>query len=405
MTQSNAPCAVLVISNLEYGGAQRQIVELMNAMDPSRFDLHLCSLSRYVPLADGLTDRGRLHVLEKRGKFDVGLVFRLSQLLKSLKADIVHGYLFDAVIASRIAGRLAGTPIVISSERNADYTLKRRHLLAYRLTKPCVDLIIANSQAGADFNRRTLGHPASMYRVIHNGVDVQRFAPRDAQALRRELGLDNDTPVAGMFASFKAQKNHELFFRAIAKVVQLMPSARFLLVGDELHGGMHGSDDYKSHMLRLMGDLAITEHCLLLGNRDDVADLYNVCDLTVLSSLFEGTPNVLLESMASGVPVVATEVADNARIAPDGKVGYIVPLGNETVMADRITQVLSNAELRMRLGRQARDWAVSEFSTSALANKTADAYELALAAKRGRTVATTTSQQPRTSTIGEPIGQ
>jgi hypothetical protein len=121
LADSDGPIrALIVISNLEYGGAQRQVVEMANNVDPRRIELHLGSLSDYVPLASDLADRSRLHVIEKRFKFDLSVVARLARLLRSVDAHVVHGYLFDAEIATRLAGRLAGTPLVVGSERNTD---------------------------------------------------------------------------------------------------------------------------------------------------------------------------------------------------------------------------------------------------------------------------------------------
>ncbi len=374
-------CAVQVISNLEYGGAQRQVVELANHMDPARFDVHVCSLSEYVPLAAELGRRDdRLHIIHKRYKFDYSVVPRLARLLRSLKADVIHSYLFDAGIAARLAGRKARTPVVIGSERNTDYHLKRRQLAAYWLTRGCVDLIIANSHAGAEFNRSKLGHDAAQYRVVHNGVSTERFKPSDGSTIRRELGLDSQEQVVGVFASFKAQKNHALVFRALKRLLEQGLKPRLMLVGDELYAGMHGSDEYKARMDALVDELGIRERCLFLGNRGDVADLYRACDLTVLPSLFEGTPNVLLESMACGVPIVATDVSDNAIVAPDGRVGYIVPLGDENALAERIAQLLKDETRRREMGTAARAWVAAEFSCARLASNTADIYEAALAA-------------------------
>src|SRR5690349_14936653 len=133
-TKSDSRLTVVqVISNLEYGGAQRQVIELANNMDADQFDVHVCSLSDYVPLVEDLHDaHHRLHVIHKRWKFDVMVVPQLARLLRDLKADVVHGYLFDAEIATRVAGRLARTPLIVGSERNTDYALKRRQLLVYR---------------------------------------------------------------------------------------------------------------------------------------------------------------------------------------------------------------------------------------------------------------------------------
>ncbi len=377
--------AVLVISNLEYGGAQRQVVTLANHSDPDRCDIHICSLSDYVPLAADLKDRDRrLHVISKKWKFDLTVVVRLARLLRRLRADIVHGYLFDAAIAARLAGRLAGTPVVVGSERNTDYRLTRRQRIGYRLTRGCVDVTIANSNAGAAFNSRMLGHPPSHYRVVHNGVDTTRFTPGEAGPVRRELAIEDDEPVVGMFASFKPQKNHPLFFEAAARILTRLPRARFLLVGDELHAGIQGTDEHKRNVGLLVDRLGIRPRCLFLGNRQDVERLYRACDVTVLPSFHEGTPNVALESMACGVPVVATDVADNAYVIPDGRVGYIVPLGGADAIADRVCELVGDAGLRPRIALQAREWVESEFSLSRLASKTASVYEEALSTRLGR---------------------
>ena len=126
-----------------YGGAQRQVIELANAAPPSRMDVQVCTLSPYVPLASQLVDhKRRLHLITKKFKFDVSVIPRLAWLMRRLKIDVVQSYLFDAEIAVRLAGRAAGIALVVGSERNTDYRPKRRHLIAYRLTARCVDLII-----------------------------------------------------------------------------------------------------------------------------------------------------------------------------------------------------------------------------------------------------------------------
>ena len=366
---------LLVISNLEYGGAQRQVVELANNFDPARVEVHVCSLSSYVPLARELQlPDGRVHVVEKRSRFDLMVVPQLTRLLRRLKIDVVHGYLFDAEVAVRLAGRLARTAVVAGSERNTDYTLKRVQHVAYRLTKSKVDLIIANSNAGAAFHSGMLGHDRSIYRVIHNGVDTTKFAPRDRAEARRRLGLAPEDAVVGMFASFKRQKNHPLLFAAAKELLTRVPRLRLLLVGDELHGGMHGSSDYKVRTEALIDELGLRDRCMLLGNRDDVELIYPACDVTALPSLFEGTPNVALESMASGVPVVATDVADNALVVPDGQAGFIVPLGDHMLMADRLGRVLQDAGCAARMRQFTREWVTREFSTARLAEKTEAVY-------------------------------
>lgn len=372
-------CVVQLISDLAYGGAQRQVVELANNLDADRFDVHVCSLSDYVPLAEELKKPSqRLHILHKRWKFDVTVIPRLATLLRRLRADIVHSYLFDANIAARLAGRLARTPLVVGSERNTDYTLKPHQLMAYRLTRRYVDVVVANSHRGAAFNSRTLDIDPSRYDVVHNGVDTTRFFPRKNQTAKAAFGIHENELVVGMFASFKRQKNHPLFFAAAACVLQRFPQARFLLVGDELHAGQHGSNAYKRQVQHIVETLGIADRCIFLGNRTDVARLYSLCHVTVLPSLYEGTPNVLLESMACGVPVVATTVSDNAYIVPDGQVGYLVAPGDQQAFAERLSCLLGDAALRTQMGHAARAWMLQEFSMPRAAQKMAHVYSQAL---------------------------
>jgi glycosyltransferase involved in cell wall biosynthesis len=225
--------------------------------------------------------------------------------------------------------------------------------------------------------QRRLRHEAAS-----GGVDTARFAPADPAAVRAGLGIANDELVIGMFASFKQQKNHPLFFRASAPVLERFPRARLLLVGDELYGGMHGSDAYKRGVLDLVERLGLRDRCIFAGNRDAVERYYPACDVTVMSSHFEGTANAVLESLACGVPVVATAVSDTAMILPDGRAGYVVPAGDDAVMSERLSTLLGDASLRSRMGQAARQWILQEFSSERLAAKTADVYRRELQARQ-----------------------
>ena len=379
MISSKPISVVLVIDDLEYGGAQRQVLELANNMDPTRFDVHVCTLSDYVPMGKQLTDANRrLHVIVKKNKFDFTAVLRLAQLFRSLEADIVHSYLFHADIATRLAGRLAGTELVIGSERNANYKPKKRHILAYKLTRACVDLTIANTKTGADFNSRMFGQPVPDYRVVYNGVDTQRFKAQSHNAIRTELGIAQEDPVIGIFASFKPQKNHAMLLRAFGQVLESIPKTILLLVGDRLAGNMGGAADYHVQMEALIDELNIGHKCIFLGNRNDIERLYPACDITALSSFYEETPNVLLESMASGVPVVATRVSDNAYIIKEGETGCLVQLDDVDGMAERLRTLLHDAPRRREMGRKAQAWANEKFSIEQLVKNTEEIYLQAL---------------------------
>jgi glycosyltransferase involved in cell wall biosynthesis len=250
------------------------------------------------------------------------------------------------------------------------------------LTRRCVDLTIANSRTGAEFNSRVFGQPIGDYRVVYNGVDMTRFLPRGREAMRRQLGIPAGSPVIGVFASFKPQKNHAMLLGAFRKVLERVPDARLLLVGGRLHDNTNSTTDYQGKLEGLINELRIRERCVFLGNRDDVEQIYPACDVTVLSSLYEGTPNVLLESMACGVPVVATDVSDNSYVVRHGETGFIVPLDDASGMAGCLRQLLEDDALRQKMGQSALAWVGQEFTIGQLVTRTGSIYLQALATKR-----------------------
>lgn len=378
-------CVVLVVDDLGYGGAERQVVELANNMDCGRFDVHVCALSDNVPLSHTLVDaEHRLHVIRKRNNCDITIVPRLARLLRNLNADVVHGFLFSAEIASRLAGRVEGTKLVVGSERNANRPVAFRHALAYKFTQRCVDIIVANSNAGAESNAKAFGRPLSAYRVVYNGVDTKRFRPADRAEIRRRLAIPASVPVVGVFANVKKQKNHPMTFRAFRRVLETFPDARLLLVGDPPADSRGRLDAYHAQLQHLVDELGIRDQCIFMGHQDTTEHLYPACDVTVLSSYHEGTPNVLLESMACGVPVVATSVCDNEYIVKEGEVGHLVDVNDDAAMADRIGLILGDDARHREMGQYARQWVCDEFSTKRLAEKMADAYTELLSRGNGQ---------------------
>jgi len=365
----------LVVSNLEYGGAQRQVVTLANQFAACGISSHVISLSAYLPLAAGLEGAAsRLHVVQKRFRADVSVVWRLAALLRRLQAKVTHGFLLDAELAARLARPLYRRTIVIGSERNTDYQPRRRHLVPLRLTGRWCDAIIANSHAGKRFRQRVFGDSADSLFVVPNGVDTGRFSPGEQRAARARLGLPTQAAVVGMVASFKTQKNHPMFFRMARSVLERCPQAVFPCIGGALHGGLEGSGAYQAEMRALVAELGIADRVLFPGNQDEVVDWYRACDLTVLTSRREGTPNVLLESMACGVPVVATDVADNALIVREGT-GFIVPYDDHAAMAGHVARLLGRPEERRELSRAARAWVEAEFSLARLCDRTLAVYQ------------------------------
>lgn len=146
------------------------------------------------------------------------------------------------------------------------------------------------------------------------------------------------------------------------------------MVGEPLRDNQQGASDYHNSIRELVDELNIGERCLFLGSRSDMVAVYNACDVTVLTSSREGTPNVLLESMGCAVPVVASDIADNAEVVQTGKNGYIIPFGDVSGFTHSVLELLSNQDQCKTFGNLARDWVTEVFSTSVLARKTETVY-------------------------------
>jgi glycosyltransferase involved in cell wall biosynthesis len=374
-TYAEKPLAVmLLISGLEHGGAERQVIELHKAMDRRRFEPFICSLSDHVPLAQNL-QRGRdLVIVPKRWKYDASTIVRVGQLARARGVSVIHSFLFDAEIVARALRRTHVVPVVIASERNTDYAIGPLKSACLSMTRSWFDAMIANSAAGKNFNVRTVGIAPERIHVIRNGVDVERFRPTDGGALRARLGIPEHAPLVGMIASFKRQKRHHDFFHAASQLLQHVPDAWFMCVGEPLRDNQQGAGDYHAEMRHLVRSLGLEARMRFAGNQEDMPAAYGACQVTVLTSSREGTPNVLLESMACEVPVVATNIADNAVIVPDNEVGFIVPLGQPDQVADRLARLLRDGARRTAMGRAARAWVTREFSTLTLARRTEDVY-------------------------------
>lgn len=391
-TEANDRIGVLLlVSSLERGGAERQVVHLANHLDRGRFDVHVCSLSRRLDLAEDLVQAdGVLHLLEKRSRFDASLPIRLARLVRRLNCRLVHAFLFDAEITARLASALARGVAVVGSERNSDYRCRRLHKLSLWLTRRLADATIANSEAGVRFAIR-MGRslPDRMF-LVRNGVDIDVFTPNPSRECRHGLGIGDGEFVVGMVANFKPQKNHLMFFRVARKVLDRVPNVRFVCLGDSLQTadrgvavwksgcGIPDAAAYHTRMWAAMRENGLADRLLMPGQWSDMPGFYNACDLTVLTSLHEGTPNVLLESMACGVPVIATDVADNAFVVGADRGGCLVSIDDVDRMAEHICSLLLDHDRRSALGTSARRWVEAEFSLDALAHNTADVYECVL---------------------------
>ncbi|HUP30548.1 MAG TPA: glycosyltransferase [Usitatibacter sp.] len=317
---------LFVISDLGFHGAQKQVVELSRELDRSGHEVAIYTLNDDVGRARELEGTG-VEVIadQKRVKLDPRVLLRLRRKITQWKADIVHGFLFDGDIYARIAA--AGTrATVLNSERSDNYEISRSQKLAHWLTKGLVHGVVANSRSGSAFAQKLYGYDPRHMHVVWNGMRVEELERRAVSDhdYRREFFGEGDHRVVCMIGHIKPAKDYHLALDTAAAVLKLAPEWRVLFLGDSLGGtGAYeaGRDSdtsgYKRSVMEHFHKLGLpAERVVFAGARSDAPAILAQCDVQLMTSCREGFPNVVLEGMVLGVPVVSTEYSDIRHILP-----------------------------------------------------------------------------------------
>ena len=334
---SDAPIEVMhVITSLDVGGAETMLAQLVAADTAGPVSHSVVSLKPGGALRARLKDAGipvtDVGVGRRRGAL-TGLV-RLAGIIRSRRPAVVQSWLYHAdllaTLALALSGRRRATRLVWGVRcANMDmrrYSLSTRCILKLLpLLSSRTDLVLCNSDSGRAVHER-LGYQPPRWRVIPNGVDVDRFRPRPGEraAIRAELGVDDSSFAVGMCARVDPMKDHDNFVKAAAAFAKTVPEARFVLVGV-------GTDEPGSALDRAITVSGIAGRFVRLGQRQDIGRIHAALDVATLSSASEGFPNVLAEAMACGVPCVATDVGDSASII--GDTGLVVPPRNAEALS------------------------------------------------------------------------
>jgi glycosyltransferase involved in cell wall biosynthesis len=315
---------LFVISDLGFHGAQKQVVELSRELDRLGHEVAIYTLNDDAPRAAELAGTGvEVVVDQKRTKLDPAVLLRLRRRISGWRADIVHGFLFDGDIYARIAALGTGA-IVLNSERSDDYEISLSQKVAHWLTKPFVDGVVANSRSGSAFAQRLYGYDPEHMHVVWNGMRIEELERRAASGAnyREEFFGEGAHKIACMVGHIKPAKDYHLALDTAAALVALDPRWRVLFLGEALSGvaykAGHASDtvDYKQSVMEHFQRLGIADKVRFAGARADAPAILAQCDVQLMTSCREGFPNVVLEGMVLGVPVVSTDYSDIRHILP-----------------------------------------------------------------------------------------
>ncbi len=346
---------MLLVPTLDQSGAEKQLTLLACRLPREEFDVHVVALTRGGPFADELDKHGvRWTVLGKRWKFDPVAMWRLRTLIAAEQPDIVHTWLFAANAYGRlvIGRRMQQRPKLIVSERCVDvwkagWQLWLDHKLIER-----TDRLVGNSVAVAEFYR-SIGYPADRITVIPNGIDVPEPTPIDRDAILAELEIPKGSQVIGFVGRMAKQKRVDDLVFAMALVAILQPEPHLLLIGD-------GPE--RDKLMKFARDIDIDHHTRFTGHRADAARLLRVMDVFWIASDFEGQSNSVMEAMAAGLPVIASDIPPNRELVIDGETGFLVKVGDRVGFQQFADRLLADPELARRLGDAGRERMRQHFS-------------------------------------------
>ena len=361
------PHVVHVLHSLEVGGTENGVTNLVGQLR-SEFRHTVVSMTGGGPLASRLPEGVAVHCLGKRPGLDLRVTARLVGLLRRLRPDAVHSRnwaAFDAVVAAR----LARVPVVIHGEHGREISdpageSPRRNRLR-RLGAPLITRFIAVSHDLRRWLVERLAVPAGKVVTIPNGVDVERFSPDAREDGRRILGVTAESLLVGTVGRLDPVKDQAGLVDAFARIAPSHRRAFLVVVGD---------GPCRRALEERVASLGLKDRVRFLGERSDVPRVLPALDLFVLSSVAEGMSNTVLEAMAAGVAVVATNVGGTPEMVDDGSTGTLVPARDPNRLAAALGEYLENGHVRALHGKAGRQRAVDEFSLARMAASHANLY-------------------------------
>jgi glycosyltransferase involved in cell wall biosynthesis len=386
---------VRVIARLNIGGPATHTILLSASLDPKRYRTTLVVGApgsgegdmAYLAVARGVQSV----VVPELGRAirptdDLIALWRLYRLMRRERPHIVHTHTAKAGTLGRLAALAARVPVRVHTFHGHVFSgyfgpAKTRMFLAIeRALARATHRIVAVSES----QRRELSEPyrvapASKIEVVSLGLDLSPFAAvpntPPVGGVRAEIGAGPDELVVGIVGRLTAIKNHRLFLDAARRALELAPGnvqLRFLVVG----GG-----ELENDLRQRASELGLGDRVLFAGWRRDLSEIYAACDIVALTSDNEGTPVAVIEALASGRPVAATDVGGVADVLEGGRYGLLVPKGDAERFAEAIVRLASDTALRARLAAGARESALERFSIEKLLHSVDALYSELLAGK------------------------
>lgn len=389
----------LVIGQLGLGGAEKQLCQLAAGLSRKGYQPIVIVLNTGGALEAGLRARGvEVVAMPRKGSVDVRRVMRIARLLREYKPAIVHGVDYAGSAYGRLAGVVAGVPILIGGVRS-EWTPPKRTLYLEMLLRPLTDMTISNSFAGRQAWARLTRRPPEEIIVVPNGFDFESMgsAPPGFRPLRELLGLPSGEAIVGCVGSIYDLKNPLMLVDVATSLAAQGVRAHFVWVGD---GPM------RREVERAVGDRGLGGVFHLVGKRDDAAWLAGDFQVGVLPSVVEGLPNAVMEYMYWSMPVVTTDVGDCAKLVEHGRTGFVVRKHDSAAMAAHLKSLILDPVAARRMGSLGREKLEIEYTAEGMLERTIAVYEDLILKKwhsRRQHKSTTSKITPNKSASGRKL--
>ena len=273
-----------------------------------------------------------------------------------------------------IIAKSSGVPVIISNRRDLGFNKEPKHFVVQKMVNRFIDHFIADSEAVKQFYITKENIPEDKFTVVYNGIDLMHFdGGFDVSEIKKQLNIPSHNYVVGSMANLTPVKGHPYFLEAASIISQEISNVHFLVVGD---GPLKKELEQKARHLGLSQKVTFT------GSVAEPTPLLAIMDVSVLSSLSEGFSNTILESMAMGKPVVATNVGGNPEAVVDGETGFLVSPADSNALAQAILNILRNPDLGKRMGIAGRERVKKYFTLNKMIHQIEDLYDSLLIEKR-----------------------
>lgn len=367
---------LFVTTTSDYGGAESLLERLVSLLDPRRFVPIFCSLCPLGEIgrriaAGGVETLSLGMTAQPHPAEMIAAPFRLARLFDQHHIDLVHAQLYRANVLSALAARLARRrPAVVVAQHSLSPAKGRFASIAAWATRPLTATTIAVSDAVKERLADGWGPAPERVVVIQNGVDTERFHPRDGLAIRRELGLEPTVFVIGGVGRLSPVKGFDALLEAVAQLRRDGRETALVLVGD---GPEHESLETQAR------SLGLEDAVRFLGVRHDLEMIYPGFDVFALPSLREASPMALLEAMACGCAIVASRVGGVPEMIEDGRSGLLFDRTAPGALTKALARLAENPGLRRSLGEEARRRSEERFSLAAVVHQHERLYRTILA--------------------------